>query len=410
LLLSVEIVALVGEGATIGGAPIAWTAAVFSPYRAVASVAEPFKTTAGATLPSAALLHLALTASASFGSLAFATYFLRTWNPRGEPLQQREAKEDAVADPTAAVGAGWLDVLRPRPKFRPIWPNPILWREVMTRAYGARTVLVKLGYLLVFAILLWWIFTLEVPTDAARLRLEAARAVLPLAILSLLLVNAQSVTAVTSERDLKSLDLLLVTDVTPREFVFGKIAGILFNTKEMLIAPILLLAACGFRGFVGPSGFFFTTSGFFVFVAFASILGIHAGLRYESTRVALANSLGTMFLLFVGVLICLFLILVSGKRFEAQWASFILFVVLGSIGLWISLSANHPSNAITLTAAVTPFATLYCLIAFLVGDRSSAVLVFLVGTSVYGFAVASLLVPMLSEFDVATGRTSFDEG
>ena len=28
--------------------------------------------------------------------------------------------------------------------------------------------------------------------------------------------------------------LLLVTDMTPREFIFGKLAGALYNTKEMV--------------------------------------------------------------------------------------------------------------------------------------------------------------------------------
>jgi hypothetical protein len=120
--------------------------------------------------------------------------------------------------------------------------------------------------------------------------------------------------------------------------------------------------------------------------------------------VSLANSMGTMFLLFVGIFVCLFLVLVSG-RFDFQWGSFILFIVLGSIGLWISLSANAPSNAIGLAASLMPISTFYCLIAFVVGDRTAP---FLVGAGVYGFAVAALLVPLLAEFDVATGRTAGD--
>ena len=61
-------------------------------------------------------------------------------------------------------------------------------------------------------------------------------------LLSLVLVNAQAVTSLTSERDSRALDLLLVTDLTPKEIVFGKLGGVFYNTKEMVLLPMLL---CG---------------------------------------------------------------------------------------------------------------------------------------------------------------------
>jgi hypothetical protein len=353
---------------------------------------------------------------------------LRAWNPRGEPIQQTESEwAGEVRDPAAVVArylrrskepsreAAALDqgaVLNqdaPPRKIdhaRRVWSNPVLWREIRTRAYGTRPVLIKLGYFLVFLILLWSLYTAaSSPTDP-RLRFKLAWPIVPMCVLSLLLVNAQAVTAVTSERDLKSIDLLLCTDLSPREFVYGKLLGIFYNTKEMVLAPILALSlALGWQQ-LDPVAWLYCVVTLLVFFAFAAVLGIHAALRYDSSRAALANSLGTMFLLFVGMLICLYLILLSGGRFEAQWGSFILFIVLGSIGLWISLSANAPSNAISLTASIAPVATFYCLVGFIVGDRTAP---FLVSTAVYSFAVASLLVPLLSEFDVATGRTTADE-
>ena len=60
--------------------------------------------------------------------------------------------------------------------------------------------------------------------------------------LSLLLLAAQATTAITSERDGRSLDLLLATDLSPKEFIFGKIGGILYNTKEFLLPPLILAA------------------------------------------------------------------------------------------------------------------------------------------------------------------------
>ena len=37
-----------------------------------------------------------------------------------------------------------------------------------------------------------------------------------------------------------ALDLLMVTDLSPKEFIYGKLLGILYNTKEYLLPPLLL--------------------------------------------------------------------------------------------------------------------------------------------------------------------------
>ena len=60
----------------------------------------------------------------------------------------------------------------------------------------------------------------------------------PLFLVRLVIVNALAVTSVTNERDGKSLDLLLATDLSPKEFVFGKLGGVFWVTKEMVFLPI----------------------------------------------------------------------------------------------------------------------------------------------------------------------------
>jgi ABC-type Na+ efflux pump permease subunit len=344
--------------------------------------------------------YLATSLLAGAGSLIVATVKLRHWNPRGETIEQREGPIDieAANRPKSIVH-----------RTRRIWDNPVLWREIQTLAYGQKPILVKLAYGLVLGILVWWLVTAGLsPTTPWKDLIF--RGYLPLtlfAVVSLLLVNAQALASITAERDLRSIDLLLVTDITPKEFVYGKLLGILYNAKEMIAGPMFVLAALLFVWrLISPTGLIYSVITFGVFVGFASVLGMHAALRYDSTRIAFANSLLTMFLLLVGILICLFLILVSG-RFAFQWTSFVVFIVLGSIGLWVSLQANAPSGAIALTAAIAPFATFYCVIAILQGERTRP---FLVGAGVYSFAIAALLIPMLSEFDVATGRTTHAEG
>lgn len=396
--LAVEILLATVVGSA--SSPLKLLLACLSPTRALvevitqrpAAVSEPV-----VLFCTASNAFFAASSASAFLFLVVAIVKLRDWNPRGEPLQQSDTVEKLELRAEANA--------RAKP-HRHAWDNPVLWREIRTRAYGARPIIVKIAYLTVFALLYWNIYISDADPADPRVHLAVGAVMAPLAILSLLLINAQSVASVNAEQDLKSLDLLLATDITPKEFVYGKLFGVLYNTKEMILAPAILLASCVGWGLVDGWGFAYSTILFGVFVAFASILGIHAALRYESTKIALANSLGTMFLLFVGIIICLVLILESG-RFEAQWASFILFIVIGSIGLWISLGANAPSNAIGLTAAILPFATFYCIIAFLMGDRAAP---FLVGVASYGFAVLSLIIPLLSEFDVATGRTTIGEG
>jgi len=53
-----------------------------------------------------------------------------------------------------------------------------------------------------------------------------------------------------------------------------------------------------------------------------------------------------------------------------------------------------------------PFATFFVITSFLIGDFDR---VFLVTVAAYGFATTAMLVPAVSEFDVALGRTVLKE-
>lgn len=400
LVLALALIGVEALDAALGhvvlaGRPVRDWCAVLSPFRAVSAVLDPPEENRR-WVEQRSALHVAFSGAVTVVLLSIASWKLRAWNPRGEPIQ---------AEPTDDLGAQRSRAAMPTQLYRSVSGNPVLWREVRTRAYGHRPIVVKLAYLAIASVLLLGLW-LALPPEGPPSNVSVARTLLPLGILSILLVNAQAVSSVTSERDIRALDLLLVTDVTAKEFIFGKLAGVTFNVKEMLLAPVVALVFAAIVGALAPLTFVYCLIAYLVMMSFAMVLGIHAAMRYDSSRVALANSLATVFLLFVGILLCLFLILISG-RFETQWASFILFIVMGSVGLWLSLSANHPSNAIALTAGLTPVATFYCIVSTLVGDRFAP---FLVGTGVYGFAVASLLIPLVSEFDVATGRTTADEG
>ncbi|MBX7102904.1 MAG: ABC transporter permease [Gemmataceae bacterium] len=341
---------------------------------------------------------------------------LRVWNPGREAIQQRESKQDYELDEKARERA---HAAPGRP--REVWPNPVLWREIRTRAYGRRTILVKLLYAVVIGLIA---YASLASIRADRVPFEAAYGLLPVAFLSFLLVAAQAVTSVTAERDLGALDLLLVTDLSPREFIFGKMAGVLWNVKEFLIPPIALAGAYAWFGRLAsaPLGaadrasgmnaesFLATSLGLALLQVFVLVFGVFIALRVAHSRQAILQTLGTVFFLSIGTCICIYLILINGGTFEYQFLSFALFLIAGIGGLLWVLGGDLPSAALTLASVALPLGVFYAVTNVLVAKPGSVestppLVPFLVVTGSFGFAIAAMLVPLLSEFDVALGRT-----
>ncbi|HVK17994.1 MAG TPA: ABC transporter permease subunit [Fimbriiglobus sp.] len=352
---------------------------------------------------------------------------LRRWNPSGEPVMQREGPTE---DPEANLSPEELKTFRSKAHAAPgtvrqVWENPVLWREVRTLAYGRRPLLVKLAFGLVLALVLYFaVETLYQP--GGRPAFAAAYGLVPIAVLSLLLVAAQAVTSVTSERDTNALDVLLVTDISPYEFVFGKLLGAIYNTKEYLIPPLVLAVYYAVEGLYAKSppgagwwdrltdnfGPMLTVLGALVVLfAFVLVLGLHVSLRLTNSRLAIVHTLGTVFFLSVGTLITIYMVVINTGSFANQWLSFIAFLAVGIGGLLYVLSADRPSPALSLASVFCPLAMFYCVTNILIakpGTEESAdpLVPFMALAGAFGFAVAAMLVPLLSEFDVALGRTS----
>lgn len=352
---------------------------------------------------------------------------LRKWNPSGEPIMQREKQ---AADPEAGLNADELSTFRAKAHAAPgsvreVGDNPILWREIKTLAYGRRPLLVKLAYGLVLALIVYFAYS-ELRQPGGRAAYAAAYGLVPVTVLSMLLIAAQAVTSITSERDGGALDVLLVTDVSPYEFVFGKILGVIYNTWQFIVPPILMAAFYAFEGVLTKTpdtlgiGARFAINfapmltvigAILLLFSFALVLGLHVALRLTNSRMAIINTLGTVFFLSVGTLICIYLILINGGSFANQWLSFISFLVLGIGGLLWVLSADRPSSAVSIGSTLCPLAMFYCVTNILIakpGTNESAdpLVPFASLTVAFGFTIAAMLVPLLSEFDVALGRTT----
>ena len=367
-----------GEVAAVrGGAALG---AIVSPARAVFAALDP----AGAALLPP---FLVVCGGILVGTSAIAVANVRRWNVAGEARQQVAA---------AAGGAK-------RPA-REVWANPILWREIRTRAYGRAILLVRLAWLVLFAAAVAGI--VQEARAARPDRLAIAVAVVPMALASLVAVAALAVTSVTTERDRGSLDLLLVSDLEPAEFVWGKLGGVLVVARELVILPLALCGALAVAGLVSVENAIYLVLGMAILLCFAAVLGFHAGLCYQSSRRAIAVALGTVAFLFVGVATVMRIMVAFGSSFELQLAPFLAAIVGGAVGLYAALSARNPSPAIAWASALLPALTFVAITGFLQGNPLQVLIVTAVA---YGFATLALLVPAIGAFDLLTGRTTTGE-
>ncbi len=455
-IAGVEAFAIAFPTLSTAGIPLA---EVLNPYRAIFAVLQPPSAELAGTVASSSLVYILIRLSAAALMVGFGARMLRVWNPGGtEPREQREGEEAAVVETLieideaeieapVAVGAFALSTTEGAPTdesprfghslpegppdddagattglhvprrthrrisggpraYRRPWHNPILWRELMTRGYGTKPIIIKGAYVLIFAI---GVAAFHRLAAGMEFPLASMLALIPVAlgILSLILVNAQGVTALTSERDSGALDLLLVTEVSPKEFIYGKLYGVLYNTKEMVALPVLWTLWLWISGTMSGESMAFAVIDFLLLCHFSAMLGLHSAITYTNSRTAVASSLGTIFFLMVGILLCAYLIILSDREFGRQLLSFLIFIGAGSVALFGSLGAKNPSRAIALVSLLTPFWSFYCIISLINGDTLAA---FLFSMGVYGFALLAMLVPAVSDFDIALGRTSAIQG
>lgn len=393
----VLLIGIAEAGAGLAGAdsPVGSWLGRLNPYRALFAVLNPWQFSTG---PGVVVVRpwesVVLMLGLAFVLNGISILRLRVWNPPRTVYEtSRTAAQQEAAEQT-------------RGKSRQVWSNPVIWREIRTRAYGRRVFVIKLAYLVLagFAVLQ---LAGTGPADEQVLGMISPAGFLfvGLSILSLVLINAQAVTSLTSERDGRTLELLLMTDVTAKEFVFGKLGGVLYNTLELLLVPLGLAVWYLVDGRITGEILTYMIAGFLVLAVFSAMLGLHSGLSWESSRQAIASSLGTMFFLFIGIIIFMMLLVEARSSFFLQFQSFVVFIGIGGIALYAVLSHRNPSPALMIAGGLLPFLTFYAITEFLLAGTLGVCLSIAVA---YGFTTLAMLVPAISEFDVALGRATLD--
>ena len=174
----------------------------------------------------------------------------------------------------------------------------------------------------------------------------------------------------------------------------------------MIAIPLLLIGWQLSIGGVSSENAVYVLLSFITLVIFATMLGLHAGLSFDNSRASIANSLGTMFFLFIGIVIFMILLVEARSSFFLQFQSFLIFILVGSIGLYASLTHRNPSVALTLAAGGLPFLTFYAITEFLLRGTLGVCFSVLMA---YGFTTVAMLIPAISEFDTALGRSTLDK-
>lgn len=412
------------EGVSSGivpGVP-AELAPLFSPARALLAASQPLpiESVWGGTRP--ALLYALHMLLAAIGITALGINRVRVWNPSretrafapavsssdAEPIRSEPQEAAGLHEVSAAVITDERTASWKVRSQRAVWSNPVLWREVRTRAYGSKILMIRAAYALLFAFSALAVWTL-IDSGAALERPETSGRVLPAAtlpmaallVISLTIVNALAVNSITSERDIMAMDLLRVTDLSPPEFVFGKLLGVLYVTKEMVLLPLALVGYLQYSGVITIENTIYALLAGCVLYLFVTTLGVHCGLNYAAGRTATLVSLGTVFFLCVGIAICMVIMVSFRGAFQLQLAPFLIIILGGGAALYAAIGWRNPSSAIFAASISLPLVTYYAITQFLLQkDHLYVALTVLVG---YGFATAAMLVPALSEFDVADG-------
>jgi ABC-type transport system involved in multi-copper enzyme maturation permease subunit len=403
----------------------------------VAQSMNPLRAVLAASLPSivdewqtAILPYLAVMTGVALLLNLVAIARIRTWNPGREvrPMQEEagsvsifSSKDAASAELNEHIASGeaerqeHVDSRRriSARKSRRVWDNPVLWREACTWAYGRKIVYIRMVYWILAGLVGWALLSMVQSGTIFSRGAESSVsipagtwAIGPFILLSLVMINSLGVTSMTNERDGRSLDLLLVTDLSPREFLFGKLSGVLYVTLDAVLLPVAMCVFLCTSGALSLENLIYLVTGLLILDVFVATLGLHCGMIYANSRQAIGASLGTVFFLFLGIITAMAMMVSFTGNVEAQISPFLACIVGGGVGLYVALGSRNPSPALAMAAGLLPLAMFFSITSLLVGRYLS---VFLVVAFIYGFTTTAMIMPALGEYNISMGRARTNE-
>lgn len=309
---------------------------------------------------------------------------------------------------------------------RHVWGNPIAWREANTRGKLAGGILARWGFAVasvaaaVVLVVLYHHSNLPAPIDPQTGQptmdqdrvFRAALTTVLLGQLAIIVLVALYMSAgcVSREREDGTLDLILTTPVTPRQYIWGKLRGLVSFLMLMLSAPVLTLAvASGYallanlRGWPqGKASYFIANTGSRVydlllpeaplllavmlvpFVALCVMVGMNASLKAKGVLGAVVPSLGVIGVLAVVTGFC-------------GWASASQIAFIGPV-------LNAFSPATNLLMILNPWETVSGFVESEVAGRVSLLVAAIIAATGYSVIVYAMLTKMVARFDMTVRR------
>ena len=143
---------------------------------------------------------------------------------------------------------------------RDVWANPIAWREAATRGRGVAAFFARAGFTVIGILLGATLIFLHHIDMLPKLPGASSAEVFQQALFAVLLIEVAIITlvalymsagCVSREREDGTLDLLLTTPTTPRQYIWGKLRGLVSFLSLMLSAPILTVAMVSIYALIG---------------------------------------------------------------------------------------------------------------------------------------------------------------
>jgi ABC-type transport system involved in multi-copper enzyme maturation permease subunit len=313
---------------------------------------------------------------------------------------------------------------RSRPP-REVWHNPIAWREANTRGKLAWSILARWGFVVLgvagVVVLLSLYHTRSLPTvrDAMGTPL-APHVVFQFCLLTLLLIEVavialvaiyMSASCVSREREDGQLDLMLTTPITPRQYIWGKLRGLVSFLAVLLSLPVLTMLIVSGYTLIGTAlqwdgAQVSYTSGqssakydlllpeapllllliLAPFVALCVTLGMSVSLKARGVLSAVTQGLG-------------FLALHVAFGAACGWSAAKSIPLVGSV-----LNAFSPVTSIMML--VNPWENLYGFLGDPGFGRASLIVAAVAAAAGYGFIIYGLIVAMVNGFDQAVRQLS----
>jgi hypothetical protein len=158
-----------------------------------------------------------------------------------------------------------------------------------------------------------------------------------------------------------------------------------------------------YQGGITTENMLYTLISILIIELFSAMLGIHCGMIYAQSRTAIGTSLGTLFFLFLGIITCMMIMVSFQGSFTRQLPPFLAIILGGGTALYVAMGSRNPSPAIFIAAWGLPFLTFFAITSFILRNQERTV--FLVTAIAYSFATLAMIIPAISEFDFAMGRS-----